>query len=53
MATYDKIITRYDASALIPDQKIVSEIIKQVTEQSTILPLFSPAIKPPNIYAAT
>lgn len=50
MATYDKIITRDDASALIPDQKIVSEIIKQVTEQSAILPLLT---KLPNMTSKT
>ena len=50
MATYNKIITRDDAGALVPDQKIVNEIIKQVTEQSAILPLLR---KLPNMTSKT
>lgn len=50
MATYNKVITRDDAGALVPDQKIVNEIIKQVTEKSAILPLLR---KLPNMTSKT
>jgi HK97 family phage major capsid protein len=50
MGTYNKVITRDDAEGLVADQKIIDEIIKGVTEQSSILPLMR---KLPNMTSKT
>lgn len=47
---YDKLITRTDASALEGNQTLLNEIIKEVTENSTILPLMR---KLPNMTSKT
>lgn len=48
--TYAKLITRTDASALEGNQILLNEIIKEVTENSTILPLMR---KLPNLTQKT